>query len=85
MIKKFLEPIILLIILQGCAAVWGATYKVIASNEKSISIKYDSLLGQEKIFAVAAEHCLKYDKVAVPSSKSNTQLAGIDIQNFVCE
>ena len=83
--KKLLSIIVLGLLLSGCVAVWGETYKVIASNKKSISIKYDSLLGQEKIFAVAAEHCLKYDKVAVPSSKSNTQLAGIDIQNFVCE
>ena len=52
MIKKFLGPIILLIILQGCAAVWGATYKVIASNEKSISIilqKKDLIMGKKEL------------------------------------
>ena len=85
LMKKILGPIILLLVLQACVAVWGESFKVIASNEKSISIKYDSLLGQEKIFEIAATHCLKYDKVAVPTTKSHTQLLGIDIQNFVCE
>ena len=86
MIKKFLGPIILLIILQGCAGApigWGGVYEVIQSNSKSITLKYDTILGKNKIFDVATEHCKKFDKEPVPTEKSS-QMVGVALQTFEC-
>ena len=72
--------------LQGCAGApigWGGVYEVIQSNSKSITLKYDTVLGKNKIFDVATEHCKKFDKEPVPTEKSS-QMLGVALQTFEC-
>jgi len=84
--KKILGIVILGLLLSACANApvgWGGKYEIIQSNSQSITIKYDTMLGANAIFEPATEHCKKFDKEPVPTSKTN-QMLGIAIQTFDC-
>ena len=77
----------LTLILTGCANApvgWGGKYEIIQANSKSVTIKYDTILGANAIFEAANKHCAKYGKEPVPTTKS-TQSLGIALQTFVCK
>jgi hypothetical protein len=85
--KKILGMVVLGLVLQSCAGGpvgWGGTHEVIQSNSASITFKYDTILGPNKIWEPASAHCKKFDKQAVPTVKS-IQSLGIAIQTFECK
>lgn len=74
------------LILYGCASGpvgWGGKYEVIQSNSKSITIKYDRVLGKDAIYEPATNHCKKFNKDPVPTTK-DVQKGGIAFQTFEC-
>jgi hypothetical protein len=84
---KGFSIIFLLLLLNNCANApvgWGGKYEIIQSNSKSITIKYDTILGQNAIFKPASDHCEKYNRSAVPTLKT-TQSLGIALQTFECK
>lgn len=84
--RKFLGIIVLSLLLAGCAGApvgWGGKYEIIQSNSESITIKYDTLLGMNAIYEPATDHCKKFDKEPVPTTKTS-QMLGIAVQTFEC-
>ena len=78
--------IIFLSLLTSCANApvgWGGKYEVVQSNSKSITIKYDTILGANSIYEPANEHCKKFDKEPVKTTKTKDAL-GIAVQTFEC-
>lgn len=78
--------LLLIFLVSSCANApvgWGGKYEVIQSNSKSITIKYDTVLGANSIFQPANAHCEKHGKEPVPTSKT-IQSLGIALQTFVC-
>jgi hypothetical protein len=63
---------------------WCGTHEVVQSNSASITFRYDTILGANKICEFASEHCKKFDKEAVPTAKT-TQALVIAIQTFQCK
>ena len=85
--KKLLVIVFLGLGMQGCAGGpvgWGGTHEVVQSNSASITFRYDTILGANKIWEPATEHCKKFDKEAVPTAKT-MQALGIAIQTFQCK
>ena len=77
---------VLIMLLNGCAGApvgWGGKYEVIQSNSESITIKYDTILGKNAIYEPATNHCKKFDKEPVPTTKT-VQMMGIAVQTFDC-
>lgn len=55
--------------LSGCAAVWGAPYKVDFSSPSSVTINTDpSLTNMGEVQRVAQAECQKYGRDAVPQT-----------------
>lgn len=67
---KLLMALLGLLTLSGCVAVWGKSYNVATANEQFIQINYDSSVDVNyvEIFAIAKEHCGKFDKDFVNDS-----------------
>ena len=61
-----MKKLILIPALLLCAC---STQKL-AANEKSITIVYDPLIGNQSAAAMAEEHCAQYSKSAVPTMTS---------------
>ena len=81
---------IAILVTTGCAGApvgWGGTYKVLASNPKSITIEYDGLTSSlEKVARVAESHCSSHGKSAVPDMTSSDRALGvIRAHVFRCE
>ena len=85
--KKVILILVAGLLLSGCAGApvgWGGKYEVIQSNSKSIRIKYDTILGMNAIYEPATEHCKKFSKEPVPTTKT-FQMMGIATQTFECK
>ena len=52
LVKKILVIIVLGLLIQGCAVVavgWAGTIEVVQSNSASLTFRYDTILGANKI------------------------------------
>jgi hypothetical protein len=73
-----------IVLLSGCAAVWGKTYKIEFQSSSSITINYDpSLTNLGEIQNVAQAHCAEYGKDALPQG-SKASPWGLDEISFSC-
>ena len=85
--KKILGLIVAIFILQGCQGApvgWGGTYDILQANPKSITIRFDPMVGaSNKIWAPATEHCQKHGKDPVPTVEK--QQGVLKIQTFECK
>lgn len=77
--------ILAVVLLGGCAAVWGQPYKVEFASSSSITINFDpSLTNIGEVQNVAQTHCDKFGKDAVPQG-GETSPWGLRNVSFRCE
>lgn len=78
-------PILSILLLSGCAAVWGKSYNVAMSNSRSVVIEYDRVIANMPAMLNAAQtECDKYKKDAVLDNVSGGNL-GIRVNTYRCE
>ena len=80
-------PVIILILLMlyGCAVVWGKSYNIALANSRSVVVEYDpSIVNLPAMLGAAQMECGKYGKDAVLDSTSQGNL-GILVNTYRCE
>lgn len=64
-----------LIVLTGCVATWGSAYHIDSEDGSKVFIHYDSILISVAEFDHhASEICTRYQKVAMPQSRSDAAI-----------
>ena len=82
---KIPSLILSIILLSGCAAVWGGSYNIAVSNSRSVVIEYDRVIANMPAILNAAQaECDKYGKDAVLDAVSGGNL-GIRVNTYRCE
>jgi hypothetical protein len=82
------KAVLLALLFSGCAIPgapvgWGGTHRVIAANEKSVTIEYDSVVGgYEHAVAEANRICGQSGKSAVPTANHHEGV--LRVQVFEC-
>lgn len=81
---KMVAVLMLLLVMTGCAAVWGKPYKVEFQSSSSITINFDpALTNMGEVQNVAQQHCDQYKKDALPQGE-RTSPWGLTNISFNC-
>ena len=79
--------LILVVVLNGCVAVWGEAHKITEASSEKFVIQYDpTLTSGSRGQLLATKHCAKYGKkVEFAASGMPGVLLGIIEDTYLCQ
>ena len=80
-----LEIIAVLILLNGCVAVWGDAYQIESQTPDAIVINYDTnFIDDADIEKLASDHCQTYHKSALLRTHDK-DMWNLSTDSFICQ